>query len=77
MSEQFGLVCLPMQAAAPVSKILMELATGVEPATCSLQVSCSAIEPRQHTIQGLNSFNGSYITTTLNTPFANHIIDRG
>ena len=34
MSEQFGLVCLPMQAAAPVSKILVELATGVEPATC-------------------------------------------
>ena len=34
MFEQFGLVCLPMQAAAPVSKILVELATGVEPATC-------------------------------------------
>jgi len=25
---------LPMQAAAPVNKILVELATGVEPATC-------------------------------------------
>ena len=50
MFEQFGLVCLPMQAAAPVSKILVELATGVEPATCSLQVSCSAIEPLEHMV---------------------------
>ena len=57
MFEQFGLVCLPMQAAAPVSKMLVELATGVEPATCRLQGGCSAIEPRQH-IQGLNDFNG-------------------
>ena len=34
MFEQFGLVCLPMQAAAPKEKNLVELATGVEPATC-------------------------------------------
>ena len=26
----------------------MELVTGIEPATCSLRMSCSAIEPHQH-----------------------------
>ncbi len=28
--------------------LLLELVTGIEPATCSLRMSCSAIEPHQH-----------------------------
>ncbi len=32
------------------SPIIMELVVGVEPTTCWLQVSCSAIEPHQHNI---------------------------
>lgn len=31
----------------------MELATGIEPATCALQVRCSTVEPRQQ-IAGKN-----------------------
>lgn len=29
-------------------KCVMELATGIEPATCALQMRCSAVKPRQH-----------------------------
>ena len=28
----------------------MELQTGIEPATCSLQVSCSTVEPLEHMV---------------------------
>ena len=40
-AREFPHMCYP-------SKCGMELVNGVEPSTCWLQISCSAIEPHQH-----------------------------
>ena len=40
----------------------LELVTGIEPATCSLRMSCSAIEPHQR----INFNNENYYTTYQN-----------
>ena len=49
---------LPPLAAREIPQISLqelELANGVEPSTCWLQISCSAIEPRQHDWDRLDS----------------------
>ena len=44
----------------------MELVTGIEPATCSLRMSCSAIEPHQR-ILNFDFWNGGGKGISLNT----------
>ena len=39
----------------------VELATGIEPATCALQVRCSTFEPRQQEIQLCHNSKGSRV----------------
>ena len=40
---------LPLATREPLHMVLMELAMGIEPATCGLQNRCSAVELRQQT----------------------------